>query len=128
MKNLFIVGGPIFMSILTLLLIILSAWMIYHLLAYFKKKHLDKDKCLRLINYGKSIGLLALIIGVFAQLIGFHQAFAAIEKASDISPAMVYGGIKISMISTFYGILIYLFSIILWFVTSLIIEKRIKSF
>ena len=125
MKNLFFKGGPLFMSILTLLLIFLCAWIIYHLTLYFKEKKLNKDKCLRLIKYGKSIGLLALITGIFAQLIGFYQAFSAIQNAGDISPEMVYGGIKISMISTLYGILIYLLSIILWFVASLIIERKL---
>lgn len=124
MKDLFFKGGPLFMSILTLLLIILCAWIIYHLFVYFKIKQLNTDKCLRLIKYGKSIGLFALITGIFAQLIGFYQAFSAIEKANDISPAMVYGGIKISMITTLYGILIYLLSIVLWFVASLIIERK----
>ncbi|AUP80385.1 MotA/TolQ/ExbB proton channel family protein [Flavivirga eckloniae] len=124
MEDLFFMGGPIFMSILTILLIILCAWIIYHLFVFFKIKQLNKDKCLRLIKYGKSIGLFALIIGIFAQLIGFYQAFSAIEKASDISPAMVYAGIKTSMVSTLYGILIYLFSIMLWFVASIIIERK----
>lgn len=124
MKDLFFMGGLLSMSILTLLLIILCAWIIYHLFVYFKVKQLNKDKYLRLIKYGKSIGLFALITGIFAQLIGFYQAFSAIEKASDISPTMVYEGIKISMISTLFGILIYLFSIMLWFVASYIIERN----
>jgi hypothetical protein len=37
---------------------------------------------------------------------------------------MVYGGLKTSMISTLYGILIYLLSIALWFVATGIIERK----
>lgn len=124
MKDLFFMGGPLLMSILTILLIIICAWIIYHLFIYSTSIQLNKDKSLRLIKYGRSIGLLALIIGIFGQLLGFYKAFSAIEKASDISPALVYGGIKISMTSTLYGVLIYLFSIMLWLVASYIIERK----
>jgi len=56
-----------------------------------------------------------MITGIMGQLIGLLMAFGAIERAGDISPAMVFGGLKISMYTTLYGILIYLLSILIWF-------------
>lgn len=124
MKDLFYMGGPLFMSILTILLIIVVIWIIFHLVKFYSSKETDKVKTLRLLKYGRSVGLFAMVTGILGQLIGIYMAFSAIEMAGDISPAMVFGGIKLSMISTMYGIFIYLISILLWFVSAYIVEKK----
>nr|WP_321406033.1 MotA/TolQ/ExbB proton channel family protein [uncultured Carboxylicivirga sp.] len=120
MKDLFFMGGPLFMSILTLLFIGMIAWFVYH---FIVANFTDKEKVLRYMKYGKSIGLFALITGILGQLIGFYDAFSAIEKMGEVSPAMVFGGIKVSMITTLYGFIIYLISLLIWFIFSVIIEK-----
>lgn len=113
------------MSILTILLLIMVVWFVYHSIVEAGKNTTDKKSALRHFGYGKSIGLFAMITGILGQLIGFYQAFSAIERAGDISPALVFSGLKISMITTLYGIFIYLLSIVLWFIASLMFEKRI---
>jgi hypothetical protein len=123
MKNLFFMGGTLFMSILTMLLVLMIAWFIYHLVVVFYSKGLSFEIVLRRMAYGKSIGLFAMITGIFGQLIGLYEAFTAIEKAGDISPALVYAGIKVSMITTLYGITIYLISILIWGLASILIER-----
>ncbi len=127
MKELFFMGGPGFMGILTILLIIMAAWIIYHFIRIYVKKQIDPETALRKLNYGRAIGLFALITGILGQLIGLYQAFSAIQRAGDISPYLVYGGIKVSMISTLYGIFIYLLSLLLWFIASQIIENKLKN-
>ncbi len=124
MINLFHMGGTLFMSILTILLIAMIAWISYHFIAHFSSSEIDKEFTLRKLSYGKSIGLFALITGILGQLIGLYMAFSAIERAADISPAIVVGGIKVSMITTLYGISIYLASILLWLITSQIIDRK----
>jgi hypothetical protein len=124
MKNLFLSGGPLFMSILTLLLIVMLAWFIYHYLAYASNSLASKEILLSRLRAGKAIGLFAMICGVLGQMLGLYQAFFAIERAADISPAIIMGGIKISMISTIYGILIYLLAILLWFILDFMVSKK----
>ncbi|PLX06524.1 MAG: hypothetical protein C0598_13575 [Marinilabiliales bacterium] len=124
MKDLFYMGGPLFMSILTILLIIVVFWIIFHFVKYYSSSKVDKVQTLRLLKYGRSVGLFALVTGILGQLIGIYMAFSAIEMARDISPAIVFGGIKISMITTLYGILIYLISLLLWFVSSMLVERK----
>jgi len=68
------------------------------------------------IGYIKSVGLFAMIVGILGQLMGLFQAFQAIEKMGDVSPALLAGGIKVSMITTLYGIIIYAISLLIWFV------------
>ena len=112
------------MSFLTLLFVLMIAWFVYHLVRSFNARETNKEKLLRKMEYGKSIGLFALITGILGQLVGFRAMFFAIEKAGDINPALVYAGINVTMIVTIYGIVIYLISILLWFVLSNYVERK----
>ncbi len=131
MKDLFFMGGPTFMGILTILLIITTAWIIYHFVLAYSSKQPNKEKLLRKIGYGKSMGLFALVTGIYGQMTGIYTMFSVIEevflKGNEVKPALIFGAIKVTMVCTIYGILIYLFSLVLWFVASLIIEKKTNN-
>jgi len=131
MKKLFFMGGPGFMAILTLFLIITTAWFIYHFIIIYNSKNIDRQKILRKLDYGKSMGLFTLVTGIIGQMIGLFAMFSAIEnvvqKGEEIIPALVYGGIKVTMIVTIYGLIIYLFSLALWFIASIIVDKKFKQ-
>ncbi len=79
------------------------------------------------LTYLKAMGLFTMITGILGQLIGLLMAFGAIERAGDISPQIVYGGLKISFYTTVYGILVYLLSILLWFILDLWYHKKLES-
>lgn len=112
------------MGILTGLFILLIAWALYHLLPVLIKKDALTEKTKSYLVHIKSIGLFAMITGILGQLIGLYNAFVNIERAGDISPAIVVTGLKVSMISTLYGISIYLISILIWFVLDFILSRR----
>ena len=106
MFKLFMQGGPLFMTILTVLLVAIffAAW-----------------KAPRWI---KEIGSFALVFGFLTLLIGLYQMFVALQQvATDIgegitgvfdliSPNVFFGGLKIALIPVFYGIIIYLISLV----------------
>lgn len=81
-----------------------------------------------MFGYGKSMGLFALVTGIVGQMNGLYAMFETIENTikdgEEVIPALVFEGIKVTMIVTIYGMLIYLFSLALWFIASLIIEKK----
>jgi hypothetical protein len=60
-------------------------------------------------------GSFAAVCGILGQGLGIYQALYAIQMAGDISPALIMGGIKVSMIAPLYGILILLISSLIWF-------------
>jgi hypothetical protein len=130
-ENNFIAGGYQFMSVLSLELIIATAWIIYQFVKGYRSKQANKEKILRMIGYGKSIGLFAMVTGFLGQMIGFIAMFeaiqSAVEKGNEIKAHLVYGGIRVTMISATYGVLIFLFTMILWFIASFIIEKKIQN-
>jgi len=55
----------------------------------------------------KELGMLALAIGFLGQLIGLFGAFEGIEQMGGVSQAMLAGGLKVSSITSIYGLLIY---------------------
>lgn len=78
------------------------------------------------LSYVKSIGLFAMITGILGQLIGLYSAFGAIEQAGDVSPSLIFEGLKVSMITTLYGIVIYLFSILVWLALSQFLDRKMN--
>jgi len=124
MKEWFIMGGSIFMSILTILLVIIVAMSIYYALAIASGKAAEKANFKHQLKYIKSLGLFTAITGILGQLIGLFSAFTAIEAYNDISPAIMAGGLKVSMITTLTGIVIYLISVVIWFLLDLWYHKK----
>lgn len=133
MKTLLSSGGPLFsdsiftISILTLILIILIAWSIYHGLPIIKNQRESFHKLRDRINYLKSIGLFALIIGVFDQLIGLYSIFSAIEEAADINARIVFQSLKTSMVPLLYAIFIYVSSIIIWISLDFLLKSKMRD-
>ena len=105
LRELFYQGGPPFMSILTLLFIVMVAWMVYHFLSGYIYQKVSLDKTFRKLKYGKSIGLFSLVIGILGQLIGLFSAFSFVAKEGGVSPQMMFGGLKVSMVPRFMGFL-----------------------
>lgn len=131
MKDLFIRGGSFFMWVLTLLLIITTVWIIYHFILSFTSNQTNKVNLLRKLGYGKSIGLFGLMIGLLGQMFGFSSMFLILEdgmaKSIDYAPSAIFKGLEATTIVPAYGILIYLFSLLLFFVVSLLIEKNLEN-
>ena len=93
--TLFVEAGAGFMTIITLMLIALffAAW--------------------KAPAWIKEIGLLALAFGFLATFIGFIQAADFIRSQGDISQNVIWGGVKVGLIPTAYGIIVYIVSLVL---------------
>ncbi|NCB09376.1 MAG: hypothetical protein EOM73_14585 [Bacteroidia bacterium] len=124
MKNLFYMGGPLFMGILTVILIIMVAWAVYHFLPVITKRDINFAQTKAKLKHIKTIGSFALVTGVLGQLIGLYAAFEAIEQVESVAQPVLMGGLKVSMIPTIYGIVIFLISLLLWFVSDYFLSKK----
>lgn len=103
MFDLFFMGSPAFMGILTLLffaVVVLSA-------KAFMKGKAEASVNLNSTELIKSVGLLSLIIGMLGFLIGMFSAMSAIETAGGIAPGVLAGGLKVALITPAYGLIIY---------------------
>ncbi|MDR9408153.1 MAG: MotA/TolQ/ExbB proton channel family protein [Balneolaceae bacterium] len=110
MFDLFYAGGPLFMGILTIILVALIATAVYSLIKI--KRDGSSSKSVSLV---KEIGIFGFVFGIFGQFLGLYQAFNAIEAAGDVSPALLAGGLKVSMITTLYGMTIFVIAWLLYF-------------
>lgn len=84
-------------------------------------KNLDQER--HRLGYIKSVGLFGLIFGILGQLIGLYQAFGAIQQMGEVSPAILAGGLKVSMISALYGFVIFIIAYLMWFALSALMTK-----
>ena len=93
--QLFLEGGAIGMGVITLFLafMLFAAW--------------------KFPAWVKEIGIAALVISILWTLTGLYQAFGALMRAPDIAPTVVFGGCRVALISTIYGLLVYLLSLII---------------
>ena len=102
-------GGIQFMSVLSISFTIIIGVTILNILRISKRNYNAEHQKLNIGDIG-AIGTFAIVCGVFGQSIGLFSALQALEAAADISPKMIYGGIKVSFITTLYGTFIFLVS------------------
>ena len=64
-------------------------------------------------------GGFAVICGVLGTLVGIIIAAQYIEAASSISTPLIWGGIKVAMLTSAFGVLILAFAALVWFALQL---------
>ena len=110
-------GGALFMSVLSISLILIIGTTVLNVIRVSRDNY-NPTKQILVITDIKAIGIFAIVWGVFGQSIGLFSALQAIEAAGDISSAMIFGGLKVSMITTLYGFFIFLLSWLIYLVMS----------
>lgn len=119
-------GGPLFMGILTVVLIAMIAWTIYHFLPVLLNKEINVAQTASKLKHIKTIGTFGVVTGILGQLVGLFAAFDAIEQAGEVAQGLLAGGLKVSTITTIYGVLIFLFSLLLWFICDNVLTAKSK--
>lgn len=105
---------PLFFSLLAVLL--LAGW------SALKLFRSDATPDLRTKAWVDGIlfwGGFALICGVLGTLVGIIIAAQSIEAAGEVSTTLVWGGIKVAMLTSAFGALILAFSALVWFALQL---------
>ena len=115
MFTLFMRGG-FYMWPLLIFAIIILVLSIKKIIDLFFKTDLSHAKLESGINSILFWGGMSVLIGFLGHFHGLYMAMEAISRASDISPAIVAMGYGVSLITVLFGLLILLFSSIIWFV------------
>ncbi len=113
-------GGPLFMSVITATGLAMIFFAIKSGVDIFGRKNYSG----REINYILMFGSLSFILGLLAQAIGMFQAFEIIQRVGDISPSLIAGGLRVSMIAPLYGIFFFIISIPVWMFLRETVKKR----
>ncbi len=114
MLELFIEGGSLFMGMLSLLLLVVLSLAVLNGAKILSGSVKDFESMKQRLTYIKSVGLLSLVIGILGQLIGLFGGLGIMSQTGSISPAILLGGIRVSMITTMFGMIIFLISYLLW--------------
>ena len=95
MFTLFSDGGIFAMTVITVLFIalLIAAW--------------------KAPRWVREIGHLALAFAAIMSLISLHNAANAVMQAGDISPNLVWGGVKCLTIALIYALIVYSVSLII---------------
>ncbi|NOR73700.1 MAG: hypothetical protein GQ525_00925 [Draconibacterium sp.] len=115
----FRMGGIQFMTLISILGIGMIFYSVKSIIRVFVKKDYSGKGNSFIIMFGS----LAFIFGILGQAIGMFSAFTAIQQAGDISPGLIAGGIRVSMIAPLYGMIVFIISIPVWFV----LREKMKS-
>ena len=114
------------MSILTIIALSAFSVAIINAIPIFTNKVADVGITRHKLGYIKSLGLFALVVGLLGQLIGLYSAFQAIEAMGEIPPAMLAGGLKVSSITSLYGMIIFVLAYLIWFLLDTSLTRSSK--
>jgi hypothetical protein len=95
LPHLFVEGGLGYMIVISLFLIalLIAAW--------------------KAPRWVKEIGIGALVFSVFATLRGLSQIFDLVQTFGEVSFPVLAGGLKVTLITTFYGLIVYFLSLVI---------------
>ena len=103
MLQLIVEGGVFFTVPITLIAAIILIQLIQNL-----NEPNNSTRWAKKIQFINSLGLFALVIGIFGQLLGLMDALSVIQRAGGVSPSMLAGGIYASSISTIFGLVTFI--------------------
>lgn len=116
--------GGTFPMTLILICFALMIFLIVRAAAQLKASHLAFKKAIGLVN---QIALLALVIGVFNQLVGLIQVFDAFEAVGDISPSLLAGGLKLTFLPGVFGGFVFFIGRLSTFILSWLRKENEQS-
>lgn len=100
-------GGPLFMSLILICLILTISFLVKAFISFSKNVSLSK----KMMRLASDSGLLGLVIGFFGSVLGLIQAFDSIESIGiEISAPLLAGGLKVSFITTVFGTFTFIVS------------------
>ncbi len=121
MVKYFVEGGPLFMGMLTLVFFVVLTLAIVKSIAIKNKK---PDEDVSTPDYIKSLGLFAFVLGMLGQFLGLYTAFDVISRGVEITPEIFAAGLRVSSITSIYGMIIFLISYLLWFALKMLMRKQ----
>ncbi len=114
--NTYLAGGVEFMHPITLLLILNMAIAGYVIYSRISRKAINPN-WLEVIKQG---GGFALAVGTFGTLAVLFLAFNALEQSEQLIPfQVIMGGLKVSLITVLYGLIVFFISMIAYIILKL---------
>ncbi|WP_460219135.1 MotA/TolQ/ExbB proton channel family protein [Psychroserpens sp. MEBiC05023] len=117
--NIFMEGGPLFMTLILLCLIASLAFVVKGIVSN-KTSVVTAQKMLKL---AVDSSLLGLVLGFLGSVIGLITAFDSVEAMGNPDPSVFAGGLKVSLLTATFG----LFSFVLARLGILVLRLTLPS-
>ncbi|WAC02679.1 MotA/TolQ/ExbB proton channel family protein [Lacinutrix neustonica] len=105
-SNRFVEGGPLFMSLI-LVSLLLSVFFIIKGFLNVKK---DEAVSIKMISLATDASLLGLTLGFLGSVLGLIQAFDVIQSIANIDSRVLAGGLKVSLLTATFGLFTFVIS------------------
>ncbi|WP_299247319.1 MotA/TolQ/ExbB proton channel family protein [uncultured Lacinutrix sp.] len=117
--NPFMEGGPLFMSLILICLLLSLFFIIKGFLSLKTNEALSS----KMIKLTVDSSLLGLVLGFLGSVIGLITAFDSIQSMGNVVPNIFAGGLKVSLLTATFG----LFSFVVARVGILVLRSAIKK-
>jgi biopolymer transport protein ExbB/TolQ len=72
-------------------------------------------------------GVWVIVVGLLGTFGGIYQAAGMIEQAGTLNPAIVWGGIKVALTTTLFGLLVFAVAAVVWLGLRLGYRRRVAA-
>jgi len=108
MIDYFYMGGPLFMSLISIAGLASVALAVLAIFKYFRGQPISQ----KLLKFVLIAGSMAFMLGILGQVLGLYQAMSAIQQAGAVSPALLAGGFQVSLVPPMYGLILFILSLV----------------
>lgn len=99
-NNIFMEGGPLFMS---LILICLLSSLFFVTRGFIKAKS-SMPSAKKMLKLAVDASLLGLVLGFLGSVLGLITAFDSVEAMGNPDPSIFAGGLKVSLLTATFGL------------------------
>jgi hypothetical protein len=105
-SNRFQEGGPLFMSLILICLLLSLALTIRGII--INKKDAKRSK--KMLSLSIDAGLLGLTIGFLGSIMGLTQMFDVLQSMGETDPGLFAAGLKVSLLTATFGLFSFVVS------------------
>lgn len=98
--NIFMDGGPFFMTLILICLLVSIAFLV---LGFSAAKKVE-EKAHKMLKLASDSSLLGLVLGFLGSVLGLITAFDSVESMGNPDPAIFAGGLKVSLLTATFGL------------------------
>lgn len=117
--NLFMEGGPLFMSLILICLLV----SLFFIVKGFVSSQKSVQSAHKYLKLTVDSSLLGLVLGFLGSVLGLISAFDTVEAMGNPPPEMFAGGLKISLLTATFG----LFSFVIARLGILVLRLKLPS-
>lgn len=72
-------------------------------------------------------GALCALLGVLGTVVGMSLAARAVESASTVSPSLLWGGLRVALTTTVFGLLLLTLAVLSWLALYFVRGRQAKA-